>query len=182
MTRNLPVVQQFDRFILEPDALLPKGYAPLDMEVVEWNDLLPDNYFNADNLTAMKNRLGGWPVFTPSICKVKAVPNPEEKNPDNSGKIVLSFEETSLELVFNKTRCTQAERLTRTKDYRRWADLLPKLVLFLGVDREFARSEQILFNAAPDEDPTNGRRNGNGRKSNLPEDYTAVQANEDLFG
>lgn len=142
-------LQPIDRFVVAIDPKAPPlGFDP-HADNWNWQDVLPDNYFNRDNIKAKSEVLGGWPVFTPKRVLLASVPNPEEKKPDLSPKLVLEFEETPMQLVLNKTRCSLAAKLTGTVNPRQWAEKLPQLELYVGVDDDWATSEQVLFRAAP---------------------------------
>lgn len=173
---NLPVAP--DPFIVALDPNAPAlGFDPL-ADNWNWQDVLPDNYFNIVNLEAKRDTLGGWPIFTPKCVVLKSVPDPEEKDPDLSAKLVLQFHETTMEMVLNKTRCHRAQKLTGTPNPKKWAELLPKLEVYVGVEREMATSEQVLFRPAPGEAPAPAPTNGKASKPVIP----VEKINDDLFG
>lgn len=144
-------------------------------ESFSWRDVLPSNYWNLDLLEEKQQALGGNPVVTPMRVVIKPVEDPEvpEAQQDNSPKIVLEFAENVPALVFNKTRCTLATKMTGTPNPAKWAALLPPLELYAGAFREMAAAVQILFRpadvgAASPKEPVN--------------EADIDQINDDLFG
>jgi hypothetical protein len=77
---------------------------------------------------------------------------------------VLEFEENGPALVFNKSRCQMAQRITGTSNPQRWVEKLGKIVLFWG---DFNKRPQLVFEPVPEEKP-------NGRK-------TVDEVNDQLF-
>lgn len=145
-----------------PDEAPALGFDPLAPSF-SWQEVYPDNFFNEENIKARKAALGGWPVLTPKRIVVRPVVDPEDKEPDLSPRFVLEFEESGPALVFNKSRCQMAERLTGTSNPHFWAERLGKIVLMWG---DFNKRLQLVFERAPGE---------NGRK-------TVKQTNDELFG
>ena len=176
---NKPAVRQ--TFAVEmPDEAPVLGFDP-NAESFSWRDVLPSNYWNLDILEEKVAALGGNPVVTPARVVIQPVIDPEEKDPDLAPKIVMEFVENVPALVFNKTRCTLAQKLTGTQNPRLWAERLPTLELYAGAYREMAAAMQILFRPVAAADPRSEERlsritdrPGNG--------YTAEDANEELFG
>lgn len=155
------------------------GFDPM-AESFSWRDVLPSNYWNLDILEEKVEALGGNPVVTPARVVIKPVEDPEvpEAQQDKSPKIVLEFVENVPALVFNKTRCTLATKLTGTPNPARWAELLPPLELYAGAYRDMAAAMQILFR--PVAGPGNGSGNGRPPVKGIPTD--GDELNDDLFG
>lgn len=173
-----------------PDDAPALGFDP-QAESFSWHDVLPANYWNLDLLEAKAAILGGNPVLTPARIVIKPVVDPEEKDPDLTPKIVLEFAEGGPALVFNKTRCVLATKLTGTPNPRAWADALPPLELYAGAYREMASAMQILFRPVAAAANGRGSSNGRGHESTdaeieaamgTPPAYTMDNANDDLFG
>lgn len=158
-----------------PDNAPPLGFDPA-AAAFNWREVLPSNFWNMDELQERRDQLGGWPVLTPARVVIKPVYDPAEfdgKEPPAEAltpKIVLEFAESAPALVFNKSRCEMATKLTGTPNPAKWAAKLPPLVLSVGV---YNRKAQIVIEPAPvaDERKANGRFTG-----------TVADVNADLFG
>lgn len=122
------------------------GFDPY-AESFTWHDVLPSNYWNLDLLEEKATALGGNPIVTPARVRIQPVVDPDvpEGQQDLSPKIVLEFAENVPALVFNKTRCTLATKITGTANPARWAELLPQVELYAGAYRDMAAAMQILF-------------------------------------
>lgn len=164
------------------------GFDPF-AESFTWHDVLPSNFWNLDLLEEKTAALGGNPVVTPARIVIQTVVDPEvpEAQQDISPKIVLEFVENVPALVFNKTRCTLATKMTGTPNPAKWAEYLPPLELYAGAYRDMAAAMQILFRpAAPvAKSNGNGRSNGTNHAADVPNSQRVVDGdalNEDLFG
>lgn len=153
------------------------GFDPM-AETFSWRDVLPSNYWNLDLLEEKATALGGNPVVTPARIVIKPVEDPElpEAAQDRSPKIVLEFVENVPALVFNKTRCTLATKLTGTPNPARWAEMLPPLELYAGAFREMAAAVQILFR------PTAGNGSAYGGNGVPSQAVDGDDLNDELFG
>lgn len=160
------------------------GFDPY-AESFTWHDVLPSNYWNLDLLEEKAAALGGNPIVTPARVRIQPVVDPDvpEGQQDLSPKIVLEFAENVPALVFNKTRCTLATKITGTANPAKWAELLPPLELYAGAYRDMAAAMQILFRplkqaaSAPAAAPTNGRAARNSERI-----IDGDKLNDDLFG
>lgn len=143
MNKQLTVVETF---AIDMPAGAELGFDP-DSTAFSWRDVLPSNYWNLDLLEEKAAALGGNPVVTPKRIVIKPVEDPEvpEAMQDKSPKIVLEFVENVPALVFNKTRCMLATRMTGTPNPALWAERLPQLELYAGAYRDMAAAVQILF-------------------------------------
>lgn len=170
-----------ETFVVEmPDSAPALGFDP-NGEAFTWQDVLPSNYWNLDLLEEKVAALGGNPVVTPARVVIRPVVDPEvdEARQDLSPKIVLEFVENVPALVFNKTRCTLATKLTATPNPRLWAERLPPLELYAGAFREMASAMQILFRPVAADDS----RRRESRVQNRPAaDATVADINDELFG
>jgi hypothetical protein len=163
-----------------PDNAPALGFDPA-AESFNWREVLPSNYWSMDELEERRQQLGGWPVLTPARVVIKPVYDPAEwegKEPPASElapKIVLEFAEASPALVMNKSRCEMASKMTGTPNPARWGELLPALVLVVGV---YNRKAQIVIEPAP----ANGMpRNGNGRHNGKTAEMSEEEVNAALF-
>jgi hypothetical protein len=186
MSKNsTPAVRETFVVAMPDDA--PLGFDPF-ADGFTWQDVLPQNYMSLDWLESKVEALGGNPIVTPARIVIQPVIDPEEKDPDLAPKIVMEFVENVPALVFNKTRCTLAQKLTGNPNPRRWAELLPALEIYAGAYRDMAVAMQILFRPVGQQP----RRNGNGRATPHSDGevdeimrprkgYTVEDANDDLM-
>lgn len=155
------------RFALEmPDRAPAMGF-DVNAETFNWRDVMPSNYFNMDDVMERKDRLGGWPVFTPARIVIKPVYDPSEWDgkeipaSELIPKVVMEFEEHGPALVFNRTRCEQATEATGTPDPRRWAELIGPVSLVVGVFNKKAQIGIVPVTAT-------ARPNGKARPASAP--------------
>lgn len=176
MSKQLAVKEE--TFIVEmPDEAPALGFDPT-AENFNWREVLPSNFWSMELLEEYQEQNGGWPSLTPARIVVKPVYDPSEfegktvPQSELAPKIVLEFEESSPALVFNKSRCEMATKLTGTPNPARWAGLLPKLIVANGV---FNKKAQIVIEAVP---------NGDGPKSRIKSrpGKDVDDVNSDLFG
>jgi len=163
------------------------GFDPY-AESFTWHDVLPSNYWNLDLLEEKATALGGNPIVTPARVRIQPVVDPDvpEAQQDMSPKIVLEFAENVPALVFNKTRCTLATKITGTANPARWAELLPQVELYAGAYRDMAAAMQILFRpvrqAQPAQPAQPARPAANGRSTrNSDNIIDGDKLNDDLF-
>lgn len=171
MTNNLITSETF---VINMPAGVELGFDP-DSAAFSWRDVLPSNYWNLDLLEEKTAALGGNPVVTPKRIVIEPVVDPEvpEAAQDKSPKIVLEFTENVPALVFNKTRCMLATRMTGTTNPALWVERLPQLELYAGAYRDMAAAVQILFLPVT-ERPVNGATRAKG--------VDIDDVNDELFG
>jgi hypothetical protein len=161
MNDNNSLVKNGNNFVIEmPNNAPALGFDPL-ADSFSWYEVMPDNYWNEENVKAKRDVLGGWPVLTPGRIVIKPVIDPEDKDPDLSPRIVMEFAENVPALVFNKSRCQLATRFAGTPNPRFWADKLDKICLEWG---EFNKHLQLIFSPV----------------DNLPNGM--AELNDELFG
>lgn len=173
-------IQNGQFVVAMPDQAPALGFDP-SAESFSWRDVLPSNYWNLDLLEEKVAVLGGNPILTPARIVIKPIEDPElpESAQDLTPRIVLEFAENVPALVFNKTRCMLATKLTGTPNPALWAERLPTIELYAGAYREMAAAMQILFrpvaaspNMADEAAPV---------EPVASETYTMEDANDDLF-
>ncbi len=126
----------------------PLGF-DLNAPAIDWTMLYPSNYFNTDDIADLAQSLGGNPVFTPTKFTIKQVQDPEKPDPNKTPDLVIGFKETAQELVCNRTRCKQLAKIAGTRDMKQWAQKLPPLELYVGVEKSMSAMPQILIRPAP---------------------------------
>jgi len=152
-----------------PEAL---GFDPT-LPSFDWAEVLPDNYWSMESLTARRKSLRGWPVLTPAKVTVQAVFDPQdpEDKRDMSPKLVLYFEESSPALVLNKSRCQQLSDITRTRNPAQWVSKLGQVVLENGI---YNGKAQICIM------PVDDRLDG--FDTDPSPDFDLDDVNQDLYG
>jgi len=188
MANKRTQVTTAETFLVDMPLTAPAlGFDPF-AEGFSWHDVLPSNFWNLDLLEEKIVALGGNPVVTPARVVIKPVVDPEidEDKQDLSPKIVMEFAENVPALVFNKTRCTLATKMTGTSNPARWAQMLPPLELYAGAYRDMAAAMQILFRPVRQAQPTQpaqpARPAANGRSTRNSENIIdGDKLNDDLF-
>lgn len=181
MSNTLQTQQSF--IVSMPENAPALGFDP-HADSFSWRDVLPSNYWNLDLLEERIAFMGGNPIVTPSAIVIKPVVDPEvaEDAQDQSPKIVLEFAENVPALVFNKTRCTLAQKLTGTPNPALWAERLPQLELYPGAYRDLANALQILFRPVATGEPAKPERKSRIKRTAAPVgDDPIAAANADLF-
>ena len=170
----------------QPTLSVPHQAPPPPMDLTKpdlsFDDVLPSNYFSMEDLEIwLLERQAESRVLHVTGCSVEYVFDPEKGEASGEWKPCLAFADTATLLVINKTRGQQLKQITHSPFLRDWAT-----VGAIAIKPGLANGKgQIVIEAVP---TGNGRKNGKGqgqgrrkKKGNLPNDYSAQDANDDLF-
>lgn len=158
--------------IQEVPAAAPVPPTDLSNPHLSADDILTENYFSMANLEQwLEDRDAESRILTAERCTVEYLYDPQKDKDGSNGewKPVLWFAETDTGLVINKSRSQQLRKLTGSPLLSAWADV-GQITIKPGIANGKA---QIVIGRIP--------RTSNG-KTVIPEDYSADDANEELFG
>lgn len=181
MTTNLPAVIDFT-----PIYPVPEDAPEMTFDITnphlsaEQIPALNPNFMSAEKLLEwLDTRQAQTRTLTVTGCSFELLYNPlKGKTPaDGEWKPCLSFAEISELLPINIPRRKQLERITRSSLLAKWVEVGQITLMVVGSKPNI----QITIMPALETSQPNGKKNGQTKKADLPDDYDHQQANKDLF-
>ena len=156
--------------VQEVPAQAPKPPADLEDPQLSADDILTENYFSMAQLEVwLEDRDAESRVLTVTGCTVEYLYDPSADKDGRNGewKPVLWFDDTDSGLVINKSRAGMLRKITGSPLLAAWAQA-GTIAIKPGIANGKAQIVMAPMTVAA----------GNG---SLPDDYSAEDANEDLF-